>query len=99
MSATEIGATVRRKEDFRFVTGKGYAQALPDGDSQATSTEQIATTAAVSKQTVYNQFGDKQRLFREIVLGVTATAEAGGALSQPAPMVHLRKANHHQKSP
>ncbi len=43
---------------------------------QATSTEQIASAAAVSKQTVYNQFGDKQRLFREIVLGVTATAEA-----------------------
>jgi TetR/AcrR family transcriptional repressor of mexJK operon len=43
---------------------------------QATSTEQIASAAAVSKQTVYNQFGDKQSLFREIVLGVTATAEA-----------------------
>jgi TetR/AcrR family transcriptional regulator, mexJK operon transcriptional repressor len=43
---------------------------------QATSTEQVASAAAVSKQTVYNQFGDKQSLFREIVLGVTATAEA-----------------------
>jgi TetR/AcrR family transcriptional repressor of mexJK operon len=43
---------------------------------QATSTEQIASAAAVSKQTVYNQFGDKQSLFREIVLGVTATAES-----------------------
>lgn len=42
----------------------------------ATSTEQIATAAAVSKQTVYNRFGDKQALFSEIVLGVTATAEA-----------------------
>ncbi len=46
---------------------------------QATSTEQVASTAGVSKQTVYNQFGDKQRLFREIVLGVTATAEAFAA--------------------
>jgi TetR/AcrR family transcriptional regulator, mexJK operon transcriptional repressor len=43
---------------------------------RATSTEQIASAAGVSKQTVYNQFGDKERLFREIVLGVTATAEA-----------------------
>jgi TetR/AcrR family transcriptional repressor of mexJK operon len=42
----------------------------------ATSTEQIATIAAVSKQTVYNQFGDKETLFRDIILGVTATAEA-----------------------
>ena len=33
------------------------------------------------------------------IRSVTATAEAGGALSQPAPMVHLRKANHHQKRP
>ncbi|NMO94016.1 TetR/AcrR family transcriptional regulator, partial [Actinomycetospora sp. TBRC 11914] len=46
---------------------------------QATSTEQVATTAAVSKQTVYNQFGDKQSLFRAIVLGVTVTAETFAA--------------------
>ena len=29
---------------------------------------------------------------------VTATAEAGGVCSQPAPTVHFMKANHHQKS-
>jgi len=46
---------------------------------QATRTEQIAAAAAVSKQTVYNQFGDKETLFRDIVLGVTATAEAFAA--------------------
>jgi TetR/AcrR family transcriptional regulator, mexJK operon transcriptional repressor len=40
-----------------------------------TSTDQIAADAAVSKQTVYNQFGDKEALFREVVLGVAATAE------------------------
>jgi TetR/AcrR family transcriptional repressor of mexJK operon len=40
-----------------------------------TSTDQIAAAAAVSKQTVYNQFGDKESLFREIILGVAATAE------------------------
>jgi TetR/AcrR family transcriptional repressor of mexJK operon len=43
---------------------------------QATSTEQIAAAAAVSKQTVYNQFADKHALFAEIILGVTATADA-----------------------
>ena len=42
---------------------------------RATSTEQIAADAAVSKQTVYNQFADKQSLFAEIVLGVSATAD------------------------
>lgn len=40
-----------------------------------TSTDQIAAAAAVSKQTVYNQFHDKQTLFHDIILGVTATAE------------------------
>ena len=40
-----------------------------------TSTDQIAAAAAVSKQTVYNQFGDKKNLFHDIILGVTATAE------------------------
>src|SRR3954454_2380842 len=29
----------------------------------------------------------------------TAIADGGGAFSQPAPIVHCRKANHHQKSP
>jgi TetR/AcrR family transcriptional regulator, mexJK operon transcriptional repressor len=33
----------------------------------ATSMDQIAAAAAVSKQTVYKQFDDKQSLFREIV--------------------------------
>ncbi|HEX9338431.1 MAG TPA: TetR/AcrR family transcriptional regulator [Pseudonocardiaceae bacterium] len=40
-----------------------------------TSTDQIASAASVSKQTVYNQFGDKKNLFHDIILGVTATAE------------------------
>lgn len=42
---------------------------------EATTTAQIAAGAGVSKQTVYHQFGDKQGLFREIILGVTATVE------------------------
>nr|WP_198151644.1 TetR/AcrR family transcriptional regulator [Kibdelosporangium sp. MJ126-NF4]CEL17525.1 Transcriptional regulator, TetR family [Kibdelosporangium sp. MJ126-NF4] len=42
---------------------------------QDTSTGQIARTASVSKQTIYNHFGGKEALFREIILGVTATAE------------------------
>jgi TetR/AcrR family transcriptional repressor of mexJK operon len=53
-----------------------------------TSMEEIASAAAVSKQTVYKHFSDKETLFREVALGsvepvgsafqaeVTATAEA-----------------------
>jgi TetR/AcrR family transcriptional repressor of mexJK operon len=41
-----------------------------------TSMDQIAADAAVSKQTVYKQFADKEQLFRDIVLGVTGNSEA-----------------------
>src|SRR2546423_11239144 len=41
---------------------------------QGTSVEDIAALAAVSKRSVYNNFGDKERLFTEIVTGVAASA-------------------------
>lgn len=44
---------------------------LRDG-YQATSMDQIAAAASVSKQTVYKQFADKQSLFREIVADTVA---------------------------
>jgi TetR/AcrR family transcriptional regulator, mexJK operon transcriptional repressor len=68
------GVEGKRAAIVRAATGLFLGQGY-----QATSTEQIATTAAVSKQTVYNQFGDKQSLFRAIVLGVTVTAETFAA--------------------
>jgi TetR/AcrR family transcriptional repressor of mexJK operon len=36
------------------------------------SMDEVATRAAVSKQTVYKQFDDKEHLFAEIILGTTA---------------------------
>jgi TetR/AcrR family transcriptional regulator, mexJK operon transcriptional repressor len=42
---------------------------------QGTSVDDIAALAGVSKRSVYNNFGDKDTLFTEIVLGYTATAE------------------------
>jgi TetR/AcrR family transcriptional regulator, mexJK operon transcriptional repressor len=42
---------------------------------QGTSVDDIAALARVSKRSVYNNFGDKETLFTEIVLGYTATAE------------------------
>ncbi len=43
---------------------------------QGTTMDDIAAAAGVSKQTVYKQFGDKERLFADIVLGVTERAQA-----------------------
>jgi TetR/AcrR family transcriptional regulator, mexJK operon transcriptional repressor len=40
-----------------------------------TSIDDIAARASVSKKTIYNNFADKERLFTEIVLGITTTAE------------------------
>jgi len=39
-----------------------------------TSMDEIAALAGVSKQTVYKQFADKERLFKEIVLGTVNEA-------------------------
>jgi TetR/AcrR family transcriptional regulator, mexJK operon transcriptional repressor len=46
----------------------------------ATSMDEIAAAASVSKQTVYKQFADKQSLFREIVAGTVA--EVGDPVSE-----------------
>ena len=78
--ARKRAAIVRAATDL-FLR-RGYAD---------TSTDQIAAAASVSKQTLYNQFGDKQRLFTEIILGVTATAERFAA-ELPAEAVGLRTA-------
>ncbi len=43
---------------------------------RGTSMDEVAAQAAVSKQTVYKQFADKESLFREIVQGVTGNADA-----------------------
>ena len=45
-----------------------------------TSVDAIATEAGVSKQTIYNHFGDKEHLFREVVDAVQRdVAEATGS--------------------
>lgn len=44
------------------------------GGYQGTSMDQIAATAAVSKQTVYKNFADKHELFTEIVMSTLAEA-------------------------
>ena len=41
---------------------------------QGTNLDEVAAQATVSKQTVYKNFDDKQRLFSDIVLGITERA-------------------------
>jgi TetR/AcrR family transcriptional repressor of mexJK operon len=42
-----------------------------------TSMDQVAATAAVSKQTVYKHFSDKEALFREVVTNVVRARDTG----------------------
>jgi len=47
-----------------------------DRGYDGTSMDEVAARAAVSKQTVYKQFADKEHLFAAVVLGVSGTADA-----------------------
>jgi TetR/AcrR family transcriptional repressor of mexJK operon len=66
MSVSAKRSEIRRQAIVRAAAGvfqeKGYL---------GTSMEEIATTAGVSKQTIYNHFSDKEQLFFEIVLATT----------------------------
>ena len=68
----EAGRSARKR---RAITEAATALFLRDG-YRYTSMDQVAAEAAVSKQTVYKQFADKEQLFRSIVLGVTGNSEA-----------------------
>ncbi len=69
---SERGRTARKRQ---AIIDAATTLFLRDG-YRSTSMDQIAAEASVSKQTVYKQFEDKEQLFREIVLGVTANSEA-----------------------
>jgi TetR/AcrR family transcriptional repressor of mexJK operon len=68
----ETGRSALKRE---AILSAATALFLRDG-YRDTSMDQVAADAGVSKQTVYKQFEDKERLFRDIVLGVTGNAEA-----------------------
>ncbi len=68
----ETGRSARKR---RAIMEAATALFLRDG-YRRTSMDQVAADAAVSKQTVYKQFADKEQLFRDIVLGVTSNSEA-----------------------
>ena len=70
--AAVTGRSARKRQ---AIMEAATALFLRDG-YRNTSMDQVAADAAVSKQTVYKQFADKEQLFRDIVLGVTASSEA-----------------------
>lgn len=64
----------RSAEKRRAIMEAATVLFLRDG-YRSTSMDQIAADAAVSKQTVYKHFDDKEQLFRSIVLDVTTNSE------------------------
>src|ERR1700761_3943858 len=71
-TAAQDGRTARKR---RAITAAATALFLRDG-YRDTSMDAVAAQAAVSKQTVYKQFADKEQLFRAVVLEVTANSAA-----------------------
>lgn len=69
---TELGRSARKRQ---VIIQTATALFLRNG-YHSTSMDQIAADAAVSKQTVYKNFADKEQLFSDIVLGVTKNSEA-----------------------
>ncbi|HEY2507812.1 MAG TPA: TetR/AcrR family transcriptional regulator C-terminal domain-containing protein [Streptosporangiaceae bacterium] len=70
--SAETGRTASKRRD---IIAAATTLFLRDG-YRNTSMDQVAADAAVSKQTVYKQFADKEQLFRDIVLGVTGNSAA-----------------------
>ena len=71
---TETPSPSRWTEKHRVIADAAAALFLRKG-YQGTSMDDVAAEAAVSKQTVYKHFSDKDQLFAEIVLATTDRAE------------------------
>ena len=74
VGAEPISGDRRSARKRRAIMDAATTLFLRDG-YRSTSMDQVAADAVVSKPTVYSHFEDKEQLFREIVLGVTANAE------------------------
>lgn len=70
-SPMQEGRSARKR---RAIMGAATTLFLRNG-YQGTSMDEIASLAAVSKQTVYKNFADKERLFADIIVGISANVE------------------------
>jgi len=73
--AGEVGQPEGRSARKRRAIVEAAAGLFLDHGYQGTSMDEIAALAAVSKQTVYKNFSDKEQLFSDVVLGAAARAD------------------------
>lgn len=64
----------RRSDRKRRAIVEAATAAFLDHGYRGTSMDSVAAAAGVSKQTVYQHFGDKQRLFRELIAATVQAA-------------------------
>ncbi|MCC5576538.1 TetR/AcrR family transcriptional regulator [Microtetraspora sp. AC03309] len=67
----KVAESVSRDGVRRSLLYTVWSSASGPAGYQGTSMDEVAALAAVSKQTVYKNFTDKEQLFRDIVLGAT----------------------------
>jgi AcrR family transcriptional regulator len=77
-AAEEAAEAERRVVRKRRAILEGATTAFLRDGYVGTSMDEVASLAGVSKQTVYKHFGDKERLFTEVVLSIVD--EAGDAV-------------------
>ena len=76
MRSTESAPEGRSARKRRAIVEAAESLFLRNG-YQGTSMDEIAALAAVSKQTVYKNFADKECLFTEVILGTTRRVDEG----------------------
>ncbi len=72
---TDARTDGRTEQKRRAILAEATTLFLRNG-YRGTSMDEVASAAAVSKQTVYKQFADKEGLFREIIAGVARNSDA-----------------------
>jgi AcrR family transcriptional regulator len=76
-SSFESGGGLSRGDRKRAAILQAAQEAFFANGFLGTSMDQVAATAAVSKQTVYKHFSDKEALFREVVTNLVRSRDGG----------------------